>query len=88
MLAAARARGSGEGEARGGRVVGRERRDEIKGMIQIILSTRFEWVREEGLPSNVNRCIWWYVKYDCNLFGGFSGGYGYDSSEVNPVRET
>jgi hypothetical protein len=42
ILAAARARGSGEGEARGGRVVGRERRDEIKGMIQIILSTRFE----------------------------------------------
>jgi hypothetical protein len=41
ILAAARARGSGEGEARGGRV-GRERRDEIKGMIQIILSTRFE----------------------------------------------
>jgi hypothetical protein len=30
----------------------------------------------EGLSSDLDHWFWWCVKPGCNLFGGFSGGYG------------
>ena len=43
-------------------------------MIQIILSIRFELVRE-GVFSHMNHWFWLCVKSRCNLFDRFSGGY-------------